>query len=188
MRLPGPGSLVSSVRTIPFSLYVCNVEYIVCVFIRAVWLQDPLVTLAMARAYESIPGCQAVYFPSETHTTLVVNRLCLALEALAALPTTPADNAAGLTSACNAQQQVPIVLGSSSTTSSIPGAAAAADLGAGLARGKVGRQLSDALSFAEPPVKPQQQQQQPEVPIAVSSNLQMFTAPAAVMRSATPQA
>jgi hypothetical protein len=129
-------------------------------------LQDPLVTLAMARAYESIPGCQAVYFPSETHTTLVVNRLCLALEALAAQQPMPACNAA-VSSACNAQQQVPVVLGSG-----IPGAAAAAAAAAavgstkaGLTHGELGQQLTDALPLAAPPVKPQQQ---PEQPIAVS--------------------
>lgn len=36
----------------------------------------------MARQYELIPGCQAAYFPNETHTTIVINRLAAALEAL----------------------------------------------------------------------------------------------------------
>uniref|UniRef100_A0A383V6Z1 AB hydrolase-1 domain-containing protein n=1 Tax=Tetradesmus obliquus TaxID=3088 RepID=A0A383V6Z1_TETOB len=90
-------------------------------------LQDPLVTLAMARAYESIPGCQAVYFPSETHTTLVVNRLCLALEALAAGQAGHGAAAAsapvGVSAACGElpSRQFHLGLRSSSSSSSSSG-------------------------------------------------------------------
>jgi hypothetical protein len=115
--------------------------------------QDPLVTLAMARAYESIPGCQAVYFPSETHTTLVVNRLCLALEALAAKQMQlPFDAAVQVAAGSNAQQQVSLGL-----SRNIPGAAAAAaagGVGVGVGRSElqVGQQLPDALSLAGLPL------------------------------------
>lgn len=57
-------------------------------------LQDPLVPLGMARAYESIPGCRASYFDGETHSSLVLNRLNAALGALVAPQ--PSQPGAGL--------------------------------------------------------------------------------------------
>jgi hypothetical protein len=111
---------------------VCSYVYVRFTQLMAVpALQDPLVTLAMAQAYESIPGCQAVYFPSETHTTLVVNRLGLALEALVAKQTAvhaPAvheaaavlagDSPVARVVACIEQQQVLLPSGLSHSSSS----------------------------------------------------------------------
>lgn len=53
----------------------------------------------MAQTYERIPGCKAVYFAGETHTTLVINKLRLALAALVQPEAAHAHLAAAVTAA-----------------------------------------------------------------------------------------